>query len=86
MTDYLIQIRDSDGLLIKSYEINAQHPARPTPPPPPDRTQVIMTNANSFNAIVAAYNQYTSGLVFSYDDQAETISCTGEISDTWPIN
>lgn len=86
MTDYLIQIRNSDGFLMKSYKIDAKHPARPTPPPPPDITQVIMTNENSFYEIEADFNQYTSGLSFSYDEQAGTISCTGAKTETWPIN
>jgi hypothetical protein len=86
MTQYLIQIENSSQRLIKCYEITAEHPARPTPPPPPDRTQVIMTNTTSFEQIETNYNQYTDTIFFSYNESEGTISCTGAYTHTWDVD
>lgn len=84
MTQYVVQIRNSDGWLKKIFIVTEKHPIPPDPPA--GITQIIMTNTTSYMEIVIAYDQYTTQLVFSYDEGAGTISCTGPLVETWPIN
>jgi len=89
MNQYVIQIQISAngkgvGWLSKSFKVST---SCPIPENVPDnRVQVVMTNTVNFNEIVAAYNQYTTQLFFSYDEVAATISCTGPVVETWSIN
>jgi hypothetical protein len=89
MAQYVIQIQTSEngegiGWLARSFEVTE---AEPIPVNVPiNREQIVMTNTTSFDEIVAAYNQYTTQLFFSYDESAGTISCAGSIVDTWDIN
>jgi len=88
MTQYVIQIQVSDngqgvGWLAKSFEVTEEAPIPAVVPS--NRVQVIMTNTTNFNEIVAAYKQYTTQLIFSYDEGAGTISCTGPVTETWDV-
>ena len=83
MTQYVLEIRD-DGWLECSFTVTEESPVPETPPT--GCTQVVMTNTDSYNAIVAAYDQYTTQLIFSYDEPGEKIDCAGAITDSWPIN
>lgn len=90
MTQYVIQIQFEEnsvgiGWLAKSFEVSEEYPIPEVVPA--HRVQAVLTNTNSYNEIVSAYEQYEwPGIQFSYDEQAETISCTGEYIHTWPID
>ena len=93
MSEYVIQIQEKEapppevgvGWLAKSFQVNETCPIPETWPT--DRTQIILTNSSSYDAIVRAYNEYGwPAVLFSYDSEAETISCTGKETNTWPIN
>jgi len=89
MTQYVIQIQTIEnglgiGWLAKSFEVTPEYPI-PTNVPS-NRVQVILTNTTSFNEIVAVYDQYTTAAIFSYDQPAGTINCTGAVTDSWPID
>ena len=90
MAQYVIQIQDKEskpepgiGWLAKSFEVSETSPIPETWPD--SRVQVVLTNTDSYDGIVAAYNTYNyPGVLFSYDAEAETISCTGKVTNTWP--
>ncbi len=81
MPQYVIQIQDSDGWLAKCFEVTQESPIPSEVPA--GRTQVVMTNTVSFDEIVEDYGEYTTTLVFSYDQPAGQISCTGPVTKTW---
>lgn len=83
MLKYVLQIRDSDGFLIKSFTVNG---GGISPVIPPGRTQIVMTNKVSYDEIVSVYDEYTSGISYSYDEPAATVSCTGAYIHTWDID
>jgi len=89
MSQYVIQIQVAEngvgvGWLAKSFEVT---PDAPIPEHVPEnRVQVIMTNTDSFNGIMAVYNEYTTAAIFSYDEPEGLINCTGAVTDSWPIN
>lgn len=83
-TEYVIQIRDSDGWLAVAFEVtNGNFVPQESPL---GFTQVIITNTASYNNIINAYKEHTTNLSFSYDEQAETVSCSGSLNDTWNID
>ena len=87
MTQYVIQIQTAPnglgvGWLAKSFEVTGEIPI-PTDVPS-NRVQVILTNTTSFDGIVEVYDEYTTAAIFSYDDGAEIINCTGAVTDSWP--
>ena len=84
MTQYVIQIQDSNGWLAKCFTVTEESPIPSTVPT--GRTQDVMTNTTSYDEIVADYNQYTTALVFSYDQPADQISVTGPVTNTWDAN
>ena len=86
---YVIQIQvEANGVkvgwLAKSFQVTHDDPV-PTYVPP-KRIQVVMTNGDSFNSIVAVYNQYETDAIFSYDDTEKTVNCAGAFTGSWPIN
>jgi hypothetical protein len=90
MAQYVIQIQTEEnglgiGWLAKSFEVSVESPIPEHVPA--NRIQIIMTNTESYSEIVATYEQYKwPDVKFSADEEAETISCTGEKTKTWPIN
>lgn len=89
MAQYVIQIQESAnglgvGWLAKCFEVGEDKPI-PTEIPS-NRVQVIMTNTTNFNEIVSVYEDYTTTAIFSYNEGAGTISCTGAYEDTWDID
>ncbi len=82
MSQYVIQIRDSDGWLAKSFPVSAESPIPTTIPT--GRTQVVMTNTTSYNGIVLVYNQYTTQAVFVKN--GTNINVSGPVTDSWPID
>lgn len=87
MTQYVIQIQIAEndhetGWLAKCFEVTEKCPIPAVVPD--NREQIIMTNTVNFDEIVAAYEQYTTQLVFRKTD--ETVSCVGAMSKTWSIN
>ena len=82
MAQYVIQIRDLDGWLAKSFEVSAEYPIPGNVPT--GRTQVVMTNTISFNGIVAVYAQYTIAAI--YVDNPPNIDVSGAVTDSWPID
>lgn len=89
MTQYVIQIQTEAnevgvGWLAKSFEVTPEDPIPETVPI--NRTQIILINTASFNAIVAVYDQYAYEVFFSYDEPAAKIDCSGAVTDSWPIN
>lgn len=89
MTQYVIQIQTEEngvcvGWLAKSFEVT---PEAPIPEVVPDnRAQAVLTNSESFNGIVAVYNQYRDAAIFSYDEPGAKIDCSGAVTDSWPID
>lgn len=86
---YVIQIQIAEngvgiGWLAKCFTVTPETPI-PTQVPA-NREQIIMTNTDSFNSIVAVYEQYTTAAIFSYDETGAKIDCTGPVTDSWPIN
>jgi hypothetical protein len=79
MSQYVLQIREGDGWLAKSFEVTEKSPVPSTVPV--GRVQIIMTNTQSFDEIVSAYAQHATNLVFSYIDP--DISCSGAYAHTW---
>lgn len=89
MPQYVIQIQTQAnevgvGWLAKSFEVTPEYPIPGTVPA--NRTQVILTNTASFNAIAAVYAQYAYEVFFSYDEPGAKIDCSGAVTDSWPIN
>jgi hypothetical protein len=84
MTQYVLEIRDSDGWLEYCFEVTEDAPI--PDPPAPGCTLVVMTNTTNYDEIVAAYDAYTTQLAFSYDEGAGTVSCSGPVVETWDIN
>ena len=89
MTQYVVQIQIEEnglgiGWLAKCFEVSAESPIPGSWPT--NREQIVMTNTNSFNAIVAVYDEYTTNAIFSYDERGAKIDCTGAVTDSWPIN
>ena len=89
MNQYVIQIQIKDngagiGWLAKSFKVTQETPIPENVPS--NRVQVVMTNTNSYDAIVAAYVQYTTTAIFSYDEPGAKIDCAGAVTDSWPIN
>ncbi len=82
MTQYVIQIRTSDGWLAKSFEVTPEYPI-PTQVPA-GRVQVLMTNTDSYNGIVSVYDEYTTSAVFA--DNPPNIDVSGPVTDSWPID
>ena len=82
MSQYVIQIRISDGWLAKYFKVTDEYPI-PTEIPS-GRIQVIMTNTTSYNDIVTTYNQYTTSLIFV--ENIPNIDCSGAVTDSWPID
>jgi hypothetical protein len=81
---YVLEIRDTDGWLQRSFIVTEESPI---PAEPDDGcTQVVMTNTINYNAIGTLYYQYGEQLSFTYNDINETISCIGPESDTWDID
>ena len=73
------------GWLAKSFIVSEENPI-PTSWSP-NRVQIVMTNIDSFNDIKEKYEKYGwPDIQISYDEQAETISCSGAYEHTWPIN
>lgn len=89
MTQYVIQIQtepngEGVGWLAKAFKVT---PDTPIPEHvQPNRVQIVMTNADSFNAIVVVYNEYTTAAIFSYDEPGAKIDCTGAYTGSWPID
>ena len=87
MAQYVIQIQTAPngvgvGWLVRSFIVSEESPI-PTDIPS-NIVQVILTNTTSYNGIVAGYGEYTKDAIFSYDDVAEIINCTGAVTDSWP--
>ncbi|NIV16802.1 MAG: hypothetical protein GWN62_37805 [Aliifodinibius sp.] len=84
MAQYVLEIRDSDGWLARSFEVTDEHPV----PETPDEgcTQVVMTNSVNYNEIFSIYNQYTTTVAFSYDEPEAKINCSGAYTGSWDIN
>ena len=56
MTQYVIQIRDSDNYFARSYEVDEKHPV--CSPVPPGRSQLVTENTELYNAAVEFYRVY----------------------------
>lgn len=85
---YVIQIQNASngvsvGWLAKSFEVTSETPI-PTIVPS-NREQVILTNTDSFNGIIAVYREYTNAAIFSYDEPGGKIDCTGAVTDSWSV-
>jgi len=84
MSQYVVQIQDSDGWLSRSFLVT---PESPIPSPAPSgTTQVVMTNTVNYDDLLSQYDTHTKGLVFSYDSGSNEISCTGAGTKTWSID
>ena len=91
MTQYVVQIQteangEGVGWLAKSFEVTAENPIPPPADVPANREQVILTNTDSYNGIVAAYSEYGTEAIFSYDEPGGMIDVTGAVTDSWPID
>ncbi len=90
MTQYVIQIQVKEngnkvGWLAKSFKVT------PTSPIPtswsPLFVQVVLTNTQSFNEIVAVYAEYKLDVIFGYDDEpVKKIYCGGAVTKEWPVD
>jgi len=65
MTQYVFQIIDSDNVLIKCFEVDAECPIPANVPT--GRTQAIITDTTEYNDAVAVYDQYTTTAQFFWD-------------------
>lgn len=83
MSEYVIQIRSSEQRLIKSYEVNDDSPVRIDVPG--CREQIVLTDEETFNEVVALYDQYGTELDFSYDAGTTTLSCAGAHIQEWDV-
>ena len=70
------------GWLAKAFEITPEYPIPSVIPPL--RIQVVMTNMDSFNSIVAVYKEYTTDAIFSKN--GTDIDVTGAVTDSWSID
>jgi len=70
------------GWLVTAFIVTTEHPI-PTDIPS-DCTQVELTNATSYNAIVANYEQYTTSSAFVKN--GTDIDVSGPVTDSWPID
>ena len=66
MTQYVLQTKDDIKRLIKSYEVTDEAPVPQTVPE--GRTQLVTTNTERFNEVVAVYNQYKLSAKFTIAD------------------
>ena len=82
MAQYVIQIETESGWLAKSFQVTEEYPI-PTNIPE-GRVQVILTNTDSFNGIVEAYNQYAKAAIFA--DNPPNIDVSGAVVNSWPID
>lgn len=65
MTQYVIQIKDDTQQLIKSYEVTPECPIRTQVPE--GRIQAVITNTEQYEGAVAAYQEYGTTALFSWD-------------------
>ena len=65
MTQYVLQIIDETKKLIKCYEVTEKDPIRESVPA--GRTQAVITDTDTFNAAVAAYEEYGTRAHYSWD-------------------
>lgn len=85
MTQYLIEIKNDEGWLIRSYPISEEYPITPCAG---GRSQTILTNTTSYEAIVETYRKYKRRAIFYHNPEAETINCLAppEAVAAWNIN
>ena len=72
MTQYVVQIVESSGFLLKCYEVTPESPIRTEIAP--GAIQVVLTDTAKYDAIVSVFEEYGSDVVFSYDAQTEEIT------------
>jgi hypothetical protein len=77
LDNFVIQILDETGFLAKCYKVTETAPIREVVEE--GRTQVVLTNQASFEAIKAAFEEHAGSLVCSYEEYGGTISCSNSL-------
>lgn len=90
MTQYFVSIQIEEDIRLKNigwlaqiFEVTAKDPI---PAEIFSLQQVILTNKESYDSIVAVYEEHTTAAIFSYDEQMQTVSCSDAYEHTWNIN
>lgn len=75
MTQYVLQVKNDNQQLIKSYEVNENCPIRPIEEVHSlGRKQIVIENTDLFNEVIGIYQQYCLKAKFTLNESTNEIT------------